>query len=93
LPHGKEARTATGDDYIRHLGPQAHRALVLLAGSPDGSAEELVMIANGFARELPDWLVLAGLVRAVTDTMEIGKETIRIDLLVITDDGRKALKE
>jgi hypothetical protein len=25
--HGKEARTATGDDYMRHLGPQAHLAL------------------------------------------------------------------
>jgi len=50
------------------------------------------MIAHGFRRELIDVLVLAGLATVVTDIVRIGDETIRVDLVIITDAGRTALE-
>jgi len=51
------------------------------------------MIAHGFRRESIDVLVLAGLATVVTDTVKIGEETIKVDLVMITDAGRTRLNE
>ncbi len=75
------------------LSPKARKALNLLASSPGGAAEELVLIAYGFRREMLAGLVLAGLATVVTDTLRIDEGTIGIDLLTITDAGRNALKD
>ena len=63
----------------------------MLADVPRGIAETL-MLANGFTRGLIDVLVLAGLATVVTDTVRIGGETIKVDLVIITDAGRNALE-
>ncbi len=68
------------------------RALRLLADVPRGIAESL-MLAHGFSRELIAGLVLAGLVTVVTDTVRIGGETINVELVMITDAGRRALED
>ncbi len=38
-------------------------------------------------------LVLAGLITKVTDTLKSDEETIKVNLVTITDVGRKALKD
>jgi Na+-transporting NADH:ubiquinone oxidoreductase subunit NqrD len=67
-------------------------ALRWLAGVPRGIVQSL-MLAHGFTRELIGSLVLAGLVIVVIDTARFGGKTINVDLVVITDSGRKALEE
>ncbi len=67
------------------------RALRLLADVPRGIAESL-MLAHGFTHDLIAGLVLAGLATVVTDTARIGRKTIKVDLVMITDAGRKAVK-
>ena len=63
-----------------------------LAGVPRGIVQSL-MLAHGFTRELIGSLVLARLIIVLTDTARFGEETINVDLIVITDSGRKALEE
>jgi len=77
----------------RRLSPRARKALTLLASSPSGAAEELLMMAHGFKREMLAGLVLAGLATVVTETAQTGTSTINVERYRITDDGRRALKE
>jgi hypothetical protein len=74
------------------MTPDQRRALRRLARVPRGIVKTL-MLAHGFTRELIATLVLAGLVTVVIDTAKVGEETIDVDLLMITDAGRKALEE
>jgi hypothetical protein len=67
-------------------------ALRRLARVPRGLVKTL-MLAHGFSRELIATLVLAGLVTVVIDTVKIGEETIDVDLVMITDAGRKAIED
>ncbi len=76
---------------IDRMTRDQRRALRRLADVPHGIAETL-MIAHGFRRESIDVLVLAGLATVVTDTVKIGEETIKVDLVMITDAGRTALE-
>jgi hypothetical protein len=48
--------------------------------------------ANGVKREMLDRLVLAGLVTVVTETVQIGTATIKVERFHITDTGRRALE-
>ena len=50
------------------------------------------MLAHGFTPELIAGLVLAGLAPAVTDTARIGGQTIKVELVMITDAGRSAIE-
>jgi hypothetical protein len=68
-----------------------HRALRRLANVPRGIAETL-MLARGFPGELIAGLVFAGLATMVTDAARIGEQTIKVELVMITDAGRKALE-
>lgn len=66
------------------------RALQRLADVPRGIAKTL-MLAHGFTDELIVGLVLSGLATVVPDIARIGKQTIEIELVMITDAGRKAI--
>jgi hypothetical protein len=66
------------------------RALQRLANVPRGIAKTL-MLAHGFTDELIAGLVLNGLATVVPDIARIGKQTIEIELVMITDAGRKAI--
>jgi hypothetical protein len=68
------------------------RALRRLSNVPRGIAKTL-MLAHGFPRELIAGLMLAGLVTVLTDTVRIGEETINVDLVMITEAGRKAIQD
>jgi hypothetical protein len=73
------------------MTPDQHRALQRLADVPRGIAETL-MLAHGFTQELIAGLVLAGLVTLDTDTARIGEQTIEVELVMITDAGRRAVE-
>ena len=66
------------------------RALQRLADVPRGIAKTL-MLAHGFTHELIDGLVLNGLATVAPDIARIGKQTIEIELVIITDAGRQAI--
>jgi hypothetical protein len=77
----------------RRLGPEQRRALELLAGSPHGVTEELLMYGHGFS-----WRMLAGLVRAQLATVQrrvimAGDTPVEIGKAMITAAGRRAIKE
>ncbi len=67
------------------------RALQRLADVPRGIAGTL-MLALGFTGESIAGLALAGLVTVVTDSARIGENTIEVELVMITDAGRRALE-
>jgi hypothetical protein len=72
------------------MTPDQYDALERLADVPRGMAKTL-MQAYGFTHELITDLVLAGLVTVVTDTAKIGEQTIEVELVMITDAGRRVL--
>jgi hypothetical protein len=67
-----------------------HRALRLLAGSPLG-VTEAIMLAHGFTMEMLDALVRDGLATAEQRPMRAGRRPIKVIWLAITDIGRLAL--
>jgi hypothetical protein len=67
-----------------------HRALRLLAGSPLG-ATEAIMLAHGFTSEMLTVLVRDGLATATPETVHAGKRPIEVVRVRITDAGRLAL--
>jgi hypothetical protein len=73
------------------MTPDERRALQRLAGVPRGVADTL-MLAHGFTHELIAGLVLAGLATVVTEVARIGAETIKVELVMITDAGRRAIE-
>jgi hypothetical protein len=74
-----------------HMTRDQRSALRRLAEVPRGLAETL-MLAHGFTRELIKGLVLFGLATVVTDAVRIGERTIKVDLVMITDAGRRAIE-
>jgi hypothetical protein len=68
----------------------AYGALRRLAEVPRGIAKTL-MLAYGFDEELLADLVLAGFVTVKRRTARFGERMIEIELLMITDAGRKAM--
>jgi DNA-binding IclR family transcriptional regulator len=66
-------------------------ALQMLANVPRGLAHTL-MLAHGLTRELIADLVEAGLVTVVPDMAQIGEQTIEVELVMITDVGRRVLR-
>ena len=73
------------------MTPDECRALQRLADVPRGIAESL-MLAHGFTHDLIAGLVLAGLATVVTDTARVGGQTIKVELVTITDAGRSAIE-
>jgi hypothetical protein len=73
---------------LRETGTAArHRALQVLAGSPDGCTEA-VMLAHGFAVELLLDLFREGLVTAKVERMRVADRWINVVRVRITDAGR-----
>ena len=72
------------------MTPDEQRALERLAEVPRGIAKTL-MYAHDFTDELIAGLVLAGLATVEPDVARIGKQTIGVELVMITDEGRKAV--
>ena len=76
----------------RRLSPERRRALELLAGSPHGATEELLMYGHGFS-----WRMLAGLIRAELATVQrrvimAGDTPVEVGKVMITAAGRQAIK-
>ena len=74
----------------RHPKPDRRRALELLASSPDG-ATEAIMIAHGFTVPQMVELVRSGLASATLERVVAGKRAMQITRVRITDAGRRAL--
>ena len=65
----------------------------LLATSPHGATEALLVRAHGFNGDMIANLVRAGLAIAQRETMKAGAKPIEVVRVRITDAGREALKE
>ena len=74
------------------LSPEWRQALQMLASSPRGATEEVLVLGHGFSRDMLAMLVLAGLAKVVSETVRAGGSTIKVERYLITDDGRRALK-
>jgi hypothetical protein len=77
----------------RRLSPDARRALLLLATSPHGTNEALLVIVHGLKRQMLAGLVRAGLAAAEREVVDAGGRPVEVVRIRITDDGRRALKE
>jgi hypothetical protein len=64
----------------------------LLASTPRGTTEELLVLAHGFSRDTVAGLVLAGLLTVATETLRVGGLTVKVERVKITDDGRRVLE-
>jgi hypothetical protein len=70
---------------------QHRRALELLAGSPAGLTDSL-LLAHGITRTLLAELVLDGLATADTERMQAGVRSVDVRRFKITEAGRVALE-
>ena len=70
--------------------PDRRRALELLAASPDGLPEG-VLLAHGFKVEMMVEIVRAGLASASSERVVAGKHRAEVARVKITDEGRRAL--
>ena len=75
----------------RRLGAKQRRALQLLAGSPFGAAEA-IMLGHGFTRRLLAGLVSDGFATARGKTVKAGGPTIKVERYLITDAGRRVIE-
>jgi hypothetical protein len=73
------------------MTPEQYSALQRLANVPRGIAKTL-MLAHGFTYESIAGLARAGLVAVVPDIATIGGQTIQVELVMISDAGRKAIE-
>jgi len=68
-----------------------HRALQLLAGSPRGANEEVLILSHGFKLQMLTGLVQAKLAKRYRVTVKAGIRTIGVSYMIITAAGRKAI--
>ena len=79
----------------RRLSPQPRRTLELLkllASSPHGATEALLVRAHGFDSDMVAGLVPAGLATAERETMKAGAKPVEVIRLQITAAARKAIE-
>jgi hypothetical protein len=77
----------------RRVSVEQHRALALLATSPDGINEELLLRAHRFSRGVLSSLVRRRLAATQRGIMNAGGKTIMVFRIRITDAGRRAIEE
>jgi hypothetical protein len=80
----------------RRLSPQPRRTLELLrllASSPYGATEALLVRVHGFDSDMVAGLLHAELATAEREIMKAGTKPIEAGRIRITDAGREALKE
>ena len=70
--------------------PERRRALELLAASPDGCSEA-IMLAHGFPVPLLVDLCIAGLAIATPERMVAGGRPVEVVRMKITEAGRQAI--
>jgi hypothetical protein len=75
----------------RHLGAEQRRALQLLASSPFG-ATEAIMLTHGFKRQMIASLSRAELATSWGRTVKVDHNAIAVGRVKITDAGREALE-
>jgi hypothetical protein len=73
------------------LTSERRRALELLASSPEGINEELLVHGHGFKRQMLVGLVRFGLATAERETITAGGPPIEVVQVTITEAGRNAL--
>jgi hypothetical protein len=78
--------------YKRGLDPDQLRALGMLAGSPLGCTES-VMLAHGFTIDMLTEFVANGLATATPGMIHAGGRPMKVIWLRITDAGRRPLDE
>jgi hypothetical protein len=85
--------SGTSPSSIRNdqLTDDQHAALTMIAGSPRGVTEPLLVDVHGFAVELLVGLVRATLASVAPETMRSGGRVVEVTRLRITDAGRRAL--
>jgi hypothetical protein len=88
----RSRRRAPRADVAR-LSPTRRRALELLASSPNGATKELLVVVNGFGRDMIAGLVRTGLATADREIVKARGNTIKVVRITITDAGRRALAE
>ncbi len=80
----------------RRLSPQPRRTLELLsllASSPHGATEALLVRVHGFDSNMVGRVVRAGFATAERETMKAGTKPVQVVRLQITAVGRKAIEE
>ncbi len=77
----------------RRLNP-AHRrrALELLASSPHGATEKLLVVVHGFDSDLTAGLIRTGLATADQEIVKAGSKPIEVVRIRITAAGRKVIE-
>jgi hypothetical protein len=81
---------AKPDRNAMAITPDEREALRMLADSPNGSTES-IMLAHGFAIGMLRDLVRNGLATAERRTIPAGRRLIAVQWLTITDAGRREL--
>ncbi len=76
----------------RHFSPEWHQALQLLASSPRGVTEDMLVLGHGFSGDMLAMLVLAGLVTVVTEALRADGGRRKVERVMITDAGKRALE-
>ena len=71
---------------------ERRRALELLAASPDGCTEA-IMLAHGFTTDFLVDLIRAGMATSRTERVVAGGRSMEVIRVRITDAGRRALAE
>ena len=77
---------------VARLTTERRRALELLASSPEGINEELLVHSHGFKRQMLVGLVRFGLATAEREAMNTGGETVEVVRVRITAAGRKVIE-
>jgi|HubBroStandDraft_4_1064222.scaffolds.fasta_scaffold498574_1 hypothetical protein len=73
------------------MNPEQRRALELLAQSPRGCTEDMMMVAHKFEIDVLAKLIGNGLATATTESVRTGGRMVDVVRLQITEDGRRAL--
>lgn len=73
------------------MNPEQCRALELLAQSPRGCTEDMMMVAHKFEIDVLAKLIGNGLATATTESVRTGDRMVDVVRLQITEDGRQAL--
>ena len=76
----------------RDLNPEWRQALQLLASSPRGTTEDMLVLGHGLSRDMLAMLVLAKLATVVTETLRPTGATTKVERMRISDAGKRALK-
>ncbi|HLK81602.1 MAG TPA: hypothetical protein VKT99_08915 [Xanthobacteraceae bacterium] len=75
----------------RRLSPEQRRALQLLAGSPHGVTEELLVFSHGFSRRMLAGLIRAGFATVKRRVIMAGGTPVEVGRVSISAAGRRAI--